>query len=58
MLAQIIPILTAMLTEAPQIVALVEDAWKLLTATTPATVDQQAAIDAALEAAHKALQDS
>ncbi len=58
MLAQIIPILTAMLTEAPQIVALVEEAWKLLTATTPATVDQQAAIDAALEAAHKALQDS
>jgi hypothetical protein len=58
MLAEIIPILTAILAAAPQVVTEVEAAWKLLTATTAPTTDEQAAIDAALEAAHKALQAS
>lgn len=58
MLAEMISIFTAILQLAPQVVAEIEAAWKLLTSTTPATADEQAAIDAALEAAHKALQAS
>ncbi len=58
MLAELIPLITSMLTAAPQIVAEVEAMWKVLTATTAPTADEQTTIDNALEAAHKALQDS
>ncbi len=58
MLAELIPIFTAILTAAPEVVAEIEAAWKLLTSKTPATAAEQAAIDAALETAHKALQAS
>ena len=56
MLAELIPILTAILTAAPQVVAEIESVWKLLTATTAPTADEQAAIDAALSTAHAAVQ--
>ncbi len=58
MLAELIPILTAILTAAPQVVAEVESVWSLVTSSTAPTAEQQAAIDTALAAAHKALQES
>ena len=56
MLAEIIPLFVAILTAAPQVVSEIESAWKLLTATTAPTADEQAAIDAALAKAHATLQ--
>jgi anti-sigma factor ChrR (cupin superfamily) len=58
MIAELIPILTAILTAAPQLVAEVESIWRLVTSSTAPTADQQQAIDDALAAAHKALQES
>lgn len=57
-LAELIPVLTSILAQAPQVVADVKQVWSLATASTAPTTDEQAAIDAAFEAAHKALQDS
>lgn len=57
-LAELIPILTSILASAPQVINDVKSIWGLATATTAPTTDEQASIDAALEAAHKALQDS
>lgn len=54
----ILPVLLGLLKDAPTLVADVEQAWELLTSGTPATPDEQAAIDAALEEAHNALQKS
>jgi hypothetical protein len=58
MLTALIPILTAILTEAPQVVSEIENVWKLLTATTAPTAAEQQAMDDALNAAHAALQAS
>jgi hypothetical protein len=58
MLAELIPLITSMLAAAPQIVTDVEALWKVLTAKTPPTAAEQASVDAALEAAHTALQAS
>ena len=58
MLAEIIPLITAILSAAPQVVAEVEAMWRVLTASTAPTTAEQATIDAALDAAHKALQAS
>lgn len=57
-LSELIPILTSILDEAPKLVDEVKKVWALATSTTAPTVDEQASIDAAFEAAHKALQDS
>lgn len=58
MLTELIPILTAILTAAPQVVAEIESVWKLLTAQTAPTVAEQQAMDDALAQAHAALQAS
>lgn len=58
MLAELIPLITAILAAAPGVVADIEALWKVLTRTTPPTPAEQTQIDDALEAAHKALQDS
>jgi hypothetical protein len=57
-LAVLIPLLIQILGEAPQVIESVREIWKLATQTTPPTAEQQSAIDAALDEAHKALQDS
>lgn len=57
-LSELIPILTSILAEAPKLIDEVKKAWAWATSKTPPTVDEQASIDAAFEAAHKALQDS
>lgn len=57
-IAAFIPLLTAILEAAPQVVAEIEAVWNMLTQQTAPTADQQAQIDAALKAAHEALQQS
>jgi hypothetical protein len=58
MLTELIGVLTTILTQAPQFVTEIESIWSLVTATTQPTDAEQAAIDAALEKAHKDLQAS
>jgi hypothetical protein len=58
MLTELITVLTTILTQAPQFVTEIESIWSLVTATVAPTADEQTAIDAALDAAHKALQAS
>ncbi len=57
-IAALLPLLVSILSEAPSVVSSVESIWGLATATTAPTADEQATYDAALEAAHKALQAS
>lgn len=57
-IATLLPLLTSILAEAPQVIESVKEIWSLATSTTPATADEQAAIDAAFEASYKALQAS
>jgi hypothetical protein len=57
-IAAVLPLLLQLLQETPELVEDVKTAWGLLTSSTPATTDQQAQIDAALDAAHTALQAS
>ena len=54
----VLPVLLELLQNAPQEIESVKTAWSLLTGNTPATPDQQAQIDAALDAANEALQKS
>lgn len=58
MLTGIIPLLVSILGAAPQVVASIEQIWGLLSQGQTVTVEQQAQINAALAAAHKALQDA
>lgn len=58
MIAEMLPILLAILANAPQVISEVRSAWALLTSKEEATPDQQKAIDDALDEAHKALQAS
>lgn len=58
MLTELIGVLTAILTQAPNFVAEVENIWTLVTSNTAPTDAEQAAMDAALEKAHKDLQAS
>lgn len=57
-IAAVLPLFVQLLSAIPSLVADVEQAWGLLTATTPPTAEQMAQYAAALDAAHKALQDS
>lgn len=57
-IAALLPVLLNLLAQTPALVLDVENAWKLLTSSTPATPDQQAQIDAALEVANDAVQAS
>lgn len=52
----LLPLLLAILKEAPHVIANIENIWKLATATTAPTADEQKTYDDALEAAHKELQ--
>ena len=54
----LLPALLQALSQVPSLVAEVEALWSAASAQQPPTADQQAQIDAALEAAHKALQAS
>jgi hypothetical protein len=58
LLAALLPVLLNALLETPQIVAEVESIWTTATSSTAPTAEQQAAIDAALDAAHAKLQAS
>jgi hypothetical protein len=58
LIAAIIQALMGFATQVPELVAAGETAIDLLRSGTPPTVDQQAQIDAALEAANAALQAS
>jgi hypothetical protein len=58
LIVELLPILVGLLEQAPQVVDSVEQIWNLATSKEAPTPDQQAQIDAALEEAHKALQDS
>lgn len=58
LLPQILSIVASVASNAPGIIADIENAWTIATADTPPTPDQQTAYDAALDAAHKTLQDS
>lgn len=58
MIAVLLPLLVSILGEAPQLIASVQSIWTLASQTTAPTADEQAAFDAALDAAHKALQAS
>lgn len=54
----VLPVLIDLLKNAPAEIEGVKTAWNLLTSHTPATPDQQAQIDAALDEANDALQKS
>jgi hypothetical protein len=58
MIAEMLPILLSILSNAPQVIEEVRSAWALLSSKETPTADQQAAIDAALDEAHRALQAS
>lgn len=58
MIATLLPLIVGILTQLPQAIAGVEQIWQLATQTTAPTAEEQAAYDAALEAAHQALQAS
>ena len=57
-IAEWLPIIMSMLSKAPKVIEEVKQIWALLTQATAPTADEQAAFDAALDAAHKALQAS
>jgi Flp pilus assembly pilin Flp len=64
-IAELLPVLLALLREAPALVATgaevvegVKKIWAGVTAEVPPTADEQAEYDAALLAAHTALQNS
>lgn len=58
MLAELIPLITAILAAAPGVVADIEAMWAVLTQDDAPTAEEQKVISDALEAAHKALQAS
>jgi hypothetical protein len=58
MIAVLLPLLISILGEAPQVIAAVQSIWSLASQTTAPTAAEQAQFDAALDAAHKALQVS
>lgn len=58
MIAAVLPLLVQILAALPGAVDSVHQIWTLATQTTAPTAEEQATYDAALEAAHKALQDS
>jgi hypothetical protein len=57
-IAAVLPVLIKLLEKDPQLAGYVKEAWGALTARDQPTAEQQAQMDAALEAAHKALQES
>ncbi len=57
-IATLLPLLISILGEMPQAIAAAKEIWQLATQTSAPTVEEQAAFDAALDAAHKALQAS
>jgi hypothetical protein len=57
-IALLLPELITILSEAPSVITNVQKIWDLATATTAPTADEQVAYDAALDAAHTALQAS
>jgi hypothetical protein len=64
-IAAILPLLTQLLglaaqaaVDGPKIVESVKSIWSVATSSTPPSADEQAEYDAALDAAHQALQNS
>ena len=57
-IAAVLPLLVQLLQQLPSLVGDVEQAWTLLTATTPPTAAQMQQYADAVDAAHKALQGS
>lgn len=57
-IAALLPLITTILTGLPGAIAAVQDIWKLATQDAEPTAEEKAAYDAALDAAHKALQAS
>ena len=58
MIATLLPLIVGILTEVPQAIDAVRQIWALATQNAVPTAEEQAAYDAALDAAHKALQAS
>ena len=54
----ILPVLLQLLSDTPAIVDEVKSLWAFLTANTPATPEQEAAINAAYEQAYKDVESS
>lgn len=57
-LPALIPFIIQLLQDVPGEVAAIEDLWKFATSKAPATPEQKAQIDAALEEAHATFQKS
>lgn len=57
-IATLIPLLVEILGALPGAVDSVRQIWRLATQTTAPTADEQAQMDAALDAAHRVLQQS
>ena len=57
-LAALLPVILQLLQDAPAEIETIKGLWTYATSKTPATAEQQAAVDAALEQAHKDLQAS
>lgn len=57
-IADLLPLLVTILTNIPAAVESVHNIWNLATQDTAPTADEQSAMDAALDAAHQALQNS
>lgn len=58
LLTQLLALAASAAEDGPKIVASIKNIWTVVTATTPPTADQAAEYDAALDAAHQALQNS
>lgn len=57
-IAELLPLLIQILSAAPAVVNEVKQIWDMANSSTPTTPDQEAEIQAALDAAHAALQQS
>lgn len=57
-IAELLPILLEVLAKAPGVIESVRQIWTLATQTTAPTPEEQKTFDDALDAAHKALQES
>jgi hypothetical protein len=57
-LAALLPVILQLLQDAPQEIEAIKGLWSYATSKTPPTPEQQAAVDAALDQAHKDLQAS
>lgn len=56
-LVALLPLILQLLQDAPAEIETIEGLWKFATSKTEPTPEQQAQVDAALEAAHQAVQN-